>query len=416
MIVKPFRGLRPTPGKARQIASPPYDVLSSTEARERAAGNRNSFLHVIKPEIDLPADINPYDPAVYARGAANLQRLIDEKFLIQDPRPCFYIYKLRMAEHVQVGLAASTAVDDYESKRIREHESTCPDKEQDRVNHIDKTNAHTGPVFLMYRDDPVIDSLIQEGMQAQPVYDFAGDHDVQHTFYVVNDDRLIAQLENAFAELDALYVADGHHRSAAAARVRDMRREANPSHTGAESYNFFLSVIFPDTQMNILEYNRAVVDMNGYSGQQFFNKISECYDIWEFDKKGCEGYRPDAQHTFGMYIDRQWYGLKAKPSIFDANHPVNSLDVSILQNNLLAPVLDIDNPKINPRISFIGGIRGLRELERVVDNGEHVVAFSMFPTRIEQLMAVADAGLMMPPKSTWFEPKLESGLIVHLLD
>jgi uncharacterized protein (DUF1015 family) len=415
MIVKPFAGLRPIPEKAAEVASPPYDVLDSNEARERTRGNPNSFLHVTKPEIDLDPTISQYDDRVYQRGAENLQRFIRSGLLVQDEKPCFYIYKLQMGDHIQVGLVAATGVEDYLNRRIKEHESTRPDKEQDRVNHIDRTNAHTGPVFLMYKDRPGIGALIAQGMLGRAVYDFISDYGIRHTLYVVDDDFLISKLESEFGKLEALYVADGHHRSAAAARVREMRRLRNPGHTGEEGYNYFLSVIFPDNQMRILEYNRAVVDMNGYSGMQFFNKIEEHFSITPFDKDG-GAYRPDSQHTFGMYLERKWYRVEARSGSFNAGHPVEGLDVSILQSNLLAPVLDIFDPKTDPRINFVGGIRGLAELERIVNSGEHVVAFSMFPTRIEQLMAVADAGLMMPPKSTWFEPKLESGLVIHLLD
>jgi uncharacterized protein (DUF1015 family) len=415
ITLKPFRGLRPAPELARDIASPPYDVLDKQEARAMVRNNPNSFLHIIRPDIDMDDAIDPYDPRVYDKGADNLQRLITERAMIRDPQPCYYIYRMRMAEHVQVGLVAAASVDDYLDERIKEHESTRPDKEQDRVNHIDRLNAHTGPVFLMYKDDPAISALIADGMQQEPVYDFIGDHDVQNTLYLVNNADLIEKLRRAFSGVEALYVADGHHRAAAAARVREMRRKDNPAHTGEEEYNTFLSVVFPDTQMKILEYNRAICDINGHSDAAYLEGITERFELSKH-VSGNGVCKPDRQHTFGMYYRDNWYQLKAKPAIITHDDPIAALDVAILHENLLAPLLNIGDPRTDQRIRFIGGIRGLGELERVVKTGKCDVAFAMYPTSIAQLMSVADAGKMMPPKSTWFEPKLESGLVVHLLD
>jgi uncharacterized protein (DUF1015 family) len=400
--------------KAAEIASPPYDVLSSSEAKEMANGHPDSFLHVIKPEIDFDDTFNPYSEQVYMRGAANLQRLIAEGAMVQETKPCYYIYKLKMKGHEQVGLVAAASVDDYLERRIKEHESTVPEKEDDRVNHIDALSAHTGPVFLMYRDEAEIEQLMQVGMQNPSVCQFIGDHGIENTLYVVDDERLIQKIQTAFTKVNALYVADGHHRSAAAARVRERRRKRNPQHGGDEEYNFFLSVIFPETDLRILEYNRAVVDINGHTDDDFIARIRENFEISEF--AAAEGYRPESNFTFGMYFRGQWYRLKAHGDLLGKHDPIGQLDVTILQENLLQPLLGIEDPRTDQRIKFIGGIRGPGELEKVVNSGKCEVAFSMFPTSIRQLLAVADAGLMMPPKSTWFEPKLESGLVVHLLD
>jgi len=421
--VRPFRGLRPVPDKVGQVASHPYDVLNSEEARELARDNPLSFLHVVKPEIDLDPAIDIHDPQVYAKGAENLKRLVKKGILKQDEKPCYYIYKLRMGSHEQIGLVAAASVDDYEQGRIKKHEHTRPDKEQDRINHIHHLNAQTGPVFLTYRADEKINALIAQAMKADPVYDFTGDYDVRHTFYVVEDEALTRQIQEAFARIDALYVADGHHRSAAATRVRTMRKETDPHLSGEEEVNFFLTVIFPDDQMRILDYNRAVADLNGLSPEDFIEKISEKFDVTPHSicRGGCTGegggpYKPQSAHTFGMYLKDQWYKLKAKEGSFDPADPIACLDVSILQENLLNPVLGIQNPRTDKRIAFVGGIRGLKELEKLVDSGTYAVAFALFPTSIQQLLDVADAGKVMPPKSTWFEPKLRSGVVVHTLD
>lgn len=421
--VKPFRGVRPIPEKVSEVASPPYDVLNSEEARERVKDRPLSFLHVVKPEIDLDPSIDLYDTRVYTKGAENLKSLIEHKILIKDEKPCFYIYKLRMGDHEQVGLVATASVEDYIQNRIKKHEHTRPDKEQDRVNHIDSLNAQTGPVFLTYRAKKEIDDLIKKGMKKDPVYDFIGDYDVQHTFYVVDDDSLIRKIGEEFSRVEALYVADGHHRSAAATRVREMRMKQNPRHTGDEEYNFFLSVIFPDSQMRILDYNRTVADLRGMLPEEFLNRVEQKFDVQPYDPCCCgvvecgeKAYHPQEGHTFGMYMNGQWYKLTAKEGSFGPTDPIGQLDVSILQENLLSHILGIENPRTDKRIHFVGGIRGLEELERLVDGGNYAVAFSLYPTSINQLLAVADAGKVMPPKSTWFEPKLRSGVVVHILD
>ena len=421
--IRPFRGMRPIPEKVSEVASPPYDVLDSKEARERAKDRPYSFLHVTKPEIDLDPSIDLYDPRVYAKGAENFKRLIAEGILIQDAKPCFYIYKLRAGDHEQIGLVAAASVDEYIQNKIKKHENTRLDKEEDRMNHIKTLNAQTGPVFLTYRSKKETDNLMQNAMKKKPVYHFIGDYDIQHTFYVVDKDALIQKIQTAFASIDALYVADGHHRSAAAVRVCELKRKENPHHTGKEEYNFFLSVIFPDSQLHILDYNRVVADLNGLSPETFTAKVSKHFEIQPYSAccGECEStdekqFRPQAPHVFGMYFQGQWFCLSAKKGSFRAGDPIASLDVSILQQNLLSPVLGIQDPRTDKRIHFVGGIRGLKELEKLVDSGEYAVAFSLYPTSIQQLLAVADGGKVMPPKSTWFEPKLRSGLVVHMLD
>jgi uncharacterized protein (DUF1015 family) len=409
--IEPFKGLRPRKDIAHLVASPPYDVLNSHEASELASSNKMSFLHVIKPEIDLPEHTDPYSDAVYRKAKTNLDTLINENILIQDTQKCFYIYKQTWGDHVQVGLVAGASIQDYQDDRIKKHEFTREVKENDRMRHIESLNANTGPVFLTYKENREITKLLGQAMTEGPEYDFESEDDVRHQFYLVDNDRLIEEIQKAFANLDTLYVADGHHRSAAATRVKQKREARNPKHTGDEEYNFFLSVIFPHNQMKILAYNRAVKSLGDQCKAEFFHRLSENFSYTESDLKV-----PRKSGEFCLYIDGKWYMLTARENSFDARNSVESLDVSILQKNLLEPVLGIGDPRTDERIEFIGGIRGTSELEKRVDSGEFKVAFSLFPTGIEQLFDVADAGNVMPPKSTWFEPKLKSGLICHLLD
>jgi len=409
--IQPFRGWRPRPDLCSRVASPPYDVLSSDEAREMASDNPVSFLHVVKPEIDLDPAIDVYSPEVYATGAANLRKLMDDGVLIREAGPALYLYRQRMGDHVQTGLVAGASVDEYEADLIKKHEHTRPVKEDDRTRHVDALNANTGPVFLTYRSRAEIDDLVTHLTAAAPTYDFVASDGIQHVLWVVDRASDRDALVEAFGRVPELYVADGHHRSAAGTRIRALRRDANPAHTGNEAYNFFLSVIFPDDQMMILDYNRVVKDLGGLEKSDFLTKISEHFDLATV----AEG-RPDGTGVFGMYLDGDWYRLTAKQESIPVGDPVNSLDVAVLQNNLLTPVLAIGDPRSDERIDFVGGIRGLTELERRVDSGEWAVAFALYPTSIDQLFAVADAGLVMPPKSTWFEPKLRSGLIVHAFD
>ena len=409
--IEPFRAWRPRPDLAARVASPPYDVVSTEEARRLADGEPLSFLHVVRPEIDLPPGTDPHAPEVYAKGAENLRRLIEDGVLIREARPALYLYRQTMGDHVQTGVVAGASVDEYEAGLIKKHEHTRRAKEDDRTRHVEALGANTGPVFLTYRARPEIDAMVERLTRAEPVYDFTAEDGVRHTVWVVDGPADRDALVAAFGEVPELYVADGHHRSAAAVRVRAARRAANPDHTGNEPYNFFLSVIFPHDQMRILDYNRVVRDLAGMTRDAFLDRVRERFHVEPADNP-----RPTRPHTFGMYLDGRWYRLRALPGTFPEDDPVRSLDVAILQENLLAPVLGIGDPRTDDRIDFVGGIRGLGELERRVGSGEWAVAFAMYPTSIEQLFAVADAGLVMPPKSTWFEPKLRSGLIVRPLD
>lgn len=410
--IKEFRGLRPTADMVEEVASPPYDVLNSDEARARVKGKPCSFLHVVKPEIDLPEDTGLYDEVVYRKGKENLDKFISDKVLIQDSRPAFYFYRLIMEDIIQTGLVAGASIEDYANNVIKKHERTRADKEADRIKHVDTLNANTGPVFLTYRAREDMNALAHEVVQTEPLYDFTADDGVRHTLWKVDDSETVRRIREIFSGIDYLYVADGHHRSASGTKVGQRRRAENPSHTGEEEYNYFLSVIFPHDQLLIMDYNRVVRDLNGLSRDDFLSLVSQKFEVAPApDGSPC---RPETPHTFGMYLDRQWYRLTAKAGSFPEDDPVGSLDVSILQENLLSPILGIGDPRKDDRIDFVGGIRGLDELARRVD-GREAVAFSLYPTSIGQLMDVADRGLVMPPKSTWFEPKLRSGIIVHLL-
>jgi uncharacterized protein (DUF1015 family) len=411
-LIRPFAGLRPAPGRAAEVIAPPYDVLNTEEARERARGKPWSFLHISKPEIDLPAGADPYGAAVYAKGRENFEKMSREGVLRRDPEPYYYVYRLVMGAHRQTGIVAAASVPDYEANRIRKHEFTRPDKEDDRVRQIEALNAQTGPVFLTYRHAPAVDAVIESVVRDEPDVDVTADDGVRHTLWVMRDRGRIGAITAAFDAMPCLYIADGHHRSAAAARVAAARRAANPGHTGGEPYNYFLSVIFPDDQMQILDYNRVVRDLNGLTPEDFQRKIETAFDM----KSESAAVRPARAGEFGMYLKGRWYRLNVKPERVPADDPVKRLDVSLLQDNLIAPVLGIDDPRRDKRIDFVGGIRGLQELERRVDSGEMACAFALFPTSIVDLMAVADAGRVMPPKSTWFEPKLADGLVSHVLD
>ncbi len=411
--VRPFRGLRPRPEFAEKIASPPYDVLNSEEAREMAKNNPLSFLHVVKPEIDLPPGTDLYSDEVYQKGAENLKKLIAEGYMLQDPEPHYYLYRQIMGDHSQVGIVAGASVEEYDKDLIKKHELTRKAKEDDRTRHVDTIGANTGPVFLTYKHTDKLDEILERLTSGKPTVDFTSSDGVRHTLWVVDKPNDIESIRAGFAEIDVLYVADGHHRSASASRVQKIRKGKNPNHTGDEEYNFFLTVIFPDNQMMIMDYNRVVKDLNGRTQEEFINEIIDKFDIEPF---GITQYKPKRLHEFGMYLGGNWYKLTAKPGSFDQGDPVGSLDVAVLQNNLLSPILGIGDPRTDERIDFIGGIRGLSELEKRVNSGDWAAAFAMFPTTISQLMAIADAGKTMPPKSTWFEPKLRSGMVIHLLD
>ncbi|OGT04086.1 MAG: hypothetical protein A3F73_05045 [Gallionellales bacterium RIFCSPLOWO2_12_FULL_59_22] len=411
-LIRPFTGLRPAPSRAADIAAPPYDVLSSAEARMRATGKPWSFLHISKPEIDLPEGIDPYAPEVYAKAAENLDKMLAAGVLVRDAEPCYYVYRLVMGGHSQTGLVAAASVADYDSNRIRKHEFTRPDKEDDRVRQIDALNAQTGPVLLAYPAAPQVDKLLERAAQGIPDADVTADDGIRHTIWVIRDAATLGQLTAAFDAMHALYIADGHHRSAAASRIAAARRAANPQHSVAESYNYFLSVIFPHHQMKIMDYNRLMADLNGMDATQFLQRIGEDFSV----QASSVPVKPARPGEFGLYLPGQWHRLNIRADLIPANDPVARLDVSLLQNHLIAPVLGIADPRRDKRIDFVGGIRGLAELEKRVDSGEMAAAFSMFATRMEDLMAVADANEVMPPKSTWFEPKLADGLVSHVLD
>jgi uncharacterized protein (DUF1015 family) len=409
--IEPFRGIRPPKDIAHKVASPPYDVLNSMEAKKLAANNPYSFLRITKPEVDLPDGIDLYSDEVYKKAKENFSKFLEDNILVQDKKKCFYLYKQIWGDHVQVGLVAGASCQDYQDNVIKKHENTREDKEKDRMRHIETLNANTGPVFLTFKHTESLDALFEKGLEKEPEYDFTKANGVRHIFYVVENEQLIIDIKAEFARVDYLYVADGHHRSASATNVKIERQKANPNHTGNEEYNFFLSVIFPDNQMKILPYNRVVKDLNGMSKAELFGKIARKFDYEETDIK-----EPQRSGEFCLYIEGKWYKLTAKEGSYNKEDAVETLDVSILQNNLLNPVLGIQNPRKDKRIDFVGGIRGTNELERLVDSGEFKVAFSFYPTTIEQLFKVADSGRVMPPKSTWFEPKLESGLVIHSLE
>lgn len=408
--VQPFRGVRPRKDLAHLVAAPPYDVLTSDEARELAAGNPYSFLHIGKPEIDLPPGTDLYADAVYAKGKENFDRFLGEGTIVPDKTRNFYIYKQIWGDHVQVGLVAAASCQDYLDDVIRKHELTRIDKENDRMRHIETLGAQTGPVFLTYRRTDAIDALVAEGMTKGPEVDITTYDGVRHIFFVVDDPGLVDRIQGAFAGLANLYVADGHHRSAAATRIKVKRDRERPGRTGREEDNFFLAVIFPHSQMKILPYNRVVRDLNGLDSPAFLARVAETFVVRPDGPKA-----PVKSQTYAMFLDGRWYGLEAKPGTFDPADPIGALDVSILQTNLLGPVLGIADPRTDKRIDFVGGIRGTGELEKKVLSGQFRVAFSFFATTIEQLFSVADAGKVMPPKSTWFEPKLKDGLVVHMI-
>ncbi|MBM4182084.1 MAG: DUF1015 domain-containing protein [Betaproteobacteria bacterium] len=405
-LVRPFPALRPAPGRAQEVIAPPYDVLNTEEARALAQGRPWSFLHISKPEIDLPPGTDPYAPEVYAKAAANLKNMLDAGVLKQDEQACYYAYRLIMGEHVQVGLVAAASVADYDSNRIRKHEFTRPDKEDDRVRQIEALAAQTGPVLLAYPPQPEVDAILADATQREADADGIAESGVRHTLWAIRDAERIARLDELFDTMPALYIADGHHRSAAASRVCATRRAANPAHTGMEAYNHFLSVIFPHHQMRIMDYNRVIKDLNGLSEPEFMARVAENFMI-EMEEAAV---KPARAGEFGLYLNGRWMRLTIRADLIPHQDPVARLDVSLLQNHLIAPILGIADPRRDKRIDFVGGIRGLAELERRVNSGEMALAFSLCPTSMEDLMAVADANEVMPPKSTWFEPKLADGL------
>ena len=401
--LKPFAALRPKPELAAQICELPYDVMSSGEAREIAAGNPYSFLHVSKPEIDLEPGVDVYSEAVYAKGAENFQLLQEQGALVQDSQPGFYLYRQIMDGHAQVGLVAAASCAEYDAEIIKKHELTRPAKEDDRVRHIEALDSQTGPVFLTYRADAEVDAFFERVIATEPDIDFTAEDGVQHTAWNVFDAEDISYLQAKFEAIDFLYIADGHHRSAAASRV-------NASRSGAGQSGFFLTVTFPHNQMKILAYNRAVKDLNGLDAEMFLERLETVFEITEGGAGDC-----GAKNELGLYLKGTWRRLVFKPESAKADTPMDELDVALLQNHVLSPMLAIDDPRTSDRIDFIGGIRGTAELERLVDGGDYACAFSMYPTSIEDLMAIADAGGIMPPKSTWFEPKLRDAMFCHMI-
>ncbi len=413
-IVRPFKAIRPKKELVEKVASLPYDVMNRQEAKEMASGNEYSFLHVVRSEIDLPDTLDAYDKSVYETAGNNLKKFISDDVLKKDDSPRYYIYRQLMYGRVQTGIVACTSIDEYMNDKIKKHEFTRPQKEVDRINNFDYCDANTAPIFLTYRNRDSINKLVNDWIKFhKPEYNFISEDYITHIVWVIDDESVISSLQKEFEQVDALYIADGHHRSASSVKVGMKRRESNPNFTGDEEFNYFMSVVFPDEDLFIMDYNRVVKDLNGNDEKTFLDKVSQKFDVNIFDGKGA--YKPTEKKTFGMYLNGKWYVLKAKAEIINDNDPVERLDVSILQKNLLEPILGIDDLRTNNRIDFVGGIRGLEELENRV-NSDMKVAFSMYPTTMDDLLGIADAGEVMPPKSTWFEPKLRSGLFVHDLE
>ena len=407
---KPFQAVRPKSEFSHLVASRPYDVLNSLEAKKEAEGNDISFLRVVKPEIDLPVGIDPYSDAVYQQGALKYSELKERKVLIQDSQPCFYIYRLTMKGRMQTGITGCCSFEEYYDGKIKKHELTRTVKENDRVNHVETMNANAEPVFFSYRNNPEISNLIELITQDKSEYDFVSDDDVRHELWIVKDLINISLIESLFREVPALYVADGHHRTAAAARVGKERKENNINHHGSEEYNYFLAVLFSDKELEILDYNRVVRDLNGHTPEEFLEALSENFLIEQVPDR----YKPKKKGEFGLFVDAKWFRLQAISKI-SSESVVENLDVSYLSDHVLEPVLGITDLRKDERIDFVGGIRGLKELEMRVDSGEMAAAFSLFPVSMSELLSIADDGQIMPPKTTWFEPKLRSGLFIHEL-
>ena len=412
-VVKPFRGIRPPQEMVEQVASRPYDVLNSAEARAEAAGNEKSLYHIIKPEIDFPEGTDEHDPCVYDKAVQNFQMFQDKGWLVQDKKDCYYIYAQTMNGKTQYGLVVGAYVPDYLNGVIKKHELTRRDKEEDRMKHERVNEANIEPVFFAYPDNAVLDAIVAKYTAKKPVYDFvAPDDGFGHTFWVIDQDEDIAAITKAFAAMPSLYIADGHHRSAAAALVGAEKAKENPNHRGDEEYNYFMAVCFPASQLTIIDYNRVVKDLNGLTSAQFLEALRKHFDVVD---KGSEVYKPAALHNFSLYLDGKWYSLTAKPDTYDDNDPIGVLDVTISSNLILDEILGIKDLRSDKRIDFVGGIRGLGELKKRVDSGEMKMALALYPVSMKQLMDIADTGNIMPPKTTWFEPKLRSGLVIHKL-
>ncbi|MGQ9856214.1 MAG: DUF1015 domain-containing protein [Fervidobacterium sp.] len=411
MVVRPFKALRPTKEMVSKIAAKPYDVVTDEQAREVARKNPYTFYKVSRPEINFEYSADTHDPEVLKTGRQHLDWLVKEGYMFEDGEPYIYIYQQHWRDHVQTGIFATFSVDEYIENKIKKHELTRKDKEDERALHVKVVRAHTGPVFLMYKSRPEVDSLIMKHASGEPEYDYTDESGVRHIVWVLRDRNEIDKIVEAFKSVDAFYIADGHHRAAAAVRAAIDFRNENPNYTGEEEFNYFLAALFPHNQLKILDYNRVVKDLNGMNEEEFLRKVGEVFEITKVDGT----YKPERKHTVGMYLSGKWYKLEPKAGTYDENDVIASLDVSILQNNLLAPILGIENPRTDKRIDFVGGILGIEELVRLVDSGNFKVAFAMYPTSIDDLLRVSDEGKIMPPKSTWFEPKLKSGIVVHLI-
>ena len=412
MIVKPFKGIRPPKALVEQVASRPYDVLNSEEARAEAEGNEKSLYHIIKPEIDFPVGTDEHDERVYAKAAENFQKFQDNGWLVQDAEDKYYVYAQTMNGRTQYGLVVCAAVEDYMTGKIKKHELTRRDKEEDRMKHVRVNNANIEPVFFAFPHQDELDAIVSKVVVGEPEYDFVAPDGFGHHFWVIDDAATIARITEIFAEFPAMYIADGHHRSAAAALVGDEKRKQNPNHVGDEEYNYFLAVCFPDNQLNIIDYNRVVKDLNGLSDEEFLKALEANFDVKEM---GEEIYKPNALHNFSLYLSGKWYSLTAKEGTYNDNDPIGVLDVTISSNLILDEILGIKDLRSDKRIDFVGGIRGLGELKKRVDSGEMKVALALYPVSMKQLIDIADTGNIMPPKTTWFEPKLRSGLVIHKL-
>ncbi len=413
MKIKPFKGIRPPKEYAEQVQSRPYDVLNSAEARAEAEGNEKSLYHIIKPEIDFPEGTDEHDPKVYEKAAQNFQMFQDKGWLVQDDKERYYIYAQTMNGKTQYGLVVCAYVDDYMTGKIKKHELTRRDKEEDRMKHVRVNNANIEPVFFAYPDNKDVDAIVAKYTKGTPEYDYTAELDgFRHTFWIIDDDADIQRITELFAAMSAMYIADGHHRSAAAALVGAEKAKQNPNHRGDEEYNFFMAVCFPANQLTIIDYNRVVKDLNGLSDEEFLKKLSDDFIV---EKKGTEIFKPSRLHEFSLYLGGNWYSLVAKPGTYNDNDPIGVLDVTISSNLILDKILGIKDLRSDKRIDFVGGIRGLGELKKRVDSGEMKVALALYPVSMKQLIDIADTGNIMPPKTTWFEPKLRSGLVIHKL-
>ncbi len=410
--VKPFAALRPPRELVTEVAAPPYDVLNSAEAR--AMAGEKSLLHITKPEIDFEPMLQDHDPRVYDKAVENFRKWQERGWLVRDPRPCYYVYAQTMDGRTQYGIVLCAHTDDYSSGAIKKHELTRKDKEDDRMVHVRIQNANIEPVLFSYKDNPGLSEIVAAAVSVPPVYSFTDENGFGHEFWVIGDEAQVSRISEIFSsEVDAFYVADGHHRTAAAARVGAEKKAQNPGHTGNEEYNYFMAVCFPESQLRIIDYNRVVRDLAGMDAQTFIGRLGEDFEV---ERRGREPWRPDRLHSFAMYLEGEWYSLKARPGRYDDSDPIGVLDVTVLSRLVLDKLLGIKDLRTDKRIDFVGGIRGLGELSRRVDSGEMKVAFALYPVSMAQLIDIADSGMIMPPKTTWFEPKLRSGLAIHTLD